>query len=93
MLNGFEALAYIYEKNEDEREAELYRMIAKCSHEDICTLFDTTAFNEIAKSYLRIAVRELVEEGVINKKQAKAVRNRYSYLYSELTADEAFQKG
>ena len=62
--------------------------LATCDDTDICNMFDSSAFNEIAKSYLRIAVRELTDEGTIDEEQAQAVRNRFSLLFDEKQAHE-----
>lgn len=70
------------------RKAELYEFLATCNDDDFCTLFDSTAFNEIAKSYLRKAVSELQDEGTITEEQSKAVRNRYALLFDEMQAKQ-----
>lgn len=87
-MNGFTMMADTYRKFGGKRKAELYDFLAKCSDEDICDLFDSTAFNEIAKGYLRLAVRELVENGELNEEQGQAVRNEFSFLFSEKTAKD-----
>lgn len=87
-MNGFTMMADTYRKSGGKRKAELYDFLAKCSDEDICDLFDSTAFNEIAKGYLRLAVRELVENGELNEEQGQAVRNEFSFLFSEKTAKD-----
>lgn len=101
-MNGFRLMADSYRKaaeegkiskEQAEKECRIFDFLATCDHDDICRLFDSSAFNEIAKSYLRIAVRELVAEGTIDEDQAVAVRNRFSLLFDEKQADEAFKAG
>ena len=67
---------------------KLLNLVTACSEEELCELFNTSAFNEIARSYLRLAVRQLVDEGIIEDEQARAVRNRFSLLFDEKTAQE-----
>lgn len=96
-MNGFTLLADaqrkavekgLISKEESDKKCRVYDFLATCDQEDFCNLFDSSAFNEIAKSYLRIAVRELTDEGTIDEEQAQAVRNRYSLLFSEKQAHE-----
>lgn len=87
-MNGFLMYAETYRKAGQERKAELYEFLGNCTDDDICSLFDSTAFNEIAKSYMRKAVSELQDEGVIDEEQARAVRNRYALLFDEMQAKQ-----
>ena len=96
-MNGFTLLADaqrkavekgLISKEESDKKCRVYDFLATCDQEDFCNLFDSSAFNEIAKSYLRIAIRELTDEGTIDEEQAQAVRNRYSLLFSEKQAHE-----
>lgn len=68
-----------------------FDFFAKCDKEDICNMFDSSAFNEIAKSYLRLAIKELVNEEIIDEDQGRAVRNRFSLLFDEIRAKEIMQ--
>ena len=87
-MNGFLMYADTFRKNGQERKAELYEFLGNCTDDDICSLFDSTAFNEIAKTYMRKAVSELQDEGVIDEEQALAVRNRYALLFDEMQAKQ-----
>lgn len=87
-MNGFKLIADAHRKQGMTRQADLYDFLGDCSTDDICTLFDSSAFNEIAKSYLRKAVSELQDEGTLTEEQAKAVRNRYALLFDEMTAKQ-----
>ena len=87
-MNGFMVLADAYRKMGQDRMAELMTFLAGCSQDDIYSLFDSSAFNEITRSYVRKAVRELVSEDVLEEEQAQAVRNRVNLLFSEHTAKE-----
>ncbi|MBQ3794959.1 MAG: hypothetical protein IJJ64_07975 [Butyrivibrio sp.] len=96
-MNGFQLQADAYRKaaeqgkitqEQADKECKVFDFLATCDDEDICNLFNSSAFNEIAKSYMRLAVRELADEGVIDEEQATAVRNRYSLLFDEKRAQE-----
>ena len=71
-----------------EKKARIYDFLGSCDQEDFYELFDSTAFNEIAKDYMRTAVRRLVDEEVIDDEQGRAVRNEYAILFDEKTAKE-----
>ena len=96
-MNGFELMSESYRKaaeqgiitqRQADKECKVYDFLATCDDEDICKLFDSSAFNEIARSYMRLAVKELVEEGTIDEEQGRAVRNRFSLLFDEKTASQ-----
>lgn len=96
-MNGFELMSESYRKaaeqgkitqRQADKKCKAYDFLATCDDEDICNLFDSTAFNDIAKSYMRRAVKELVEEGTIDEEQGIAVRNRFSLLFDEIRAHE-----
>jgi hypothetical protein len=96
-MNGFKLQADTYrkavedgnvDKNYADKLCKTLDFLATCDDDDIYNMFDSSAFNEIAKSYMRLAIRELVDEGVLDDDQAKSVRNRYSLLFDEKTAKE-----
>lgn len=96
-MNGFELMAESFRKaaatnlisqEEANKEIRIYDFLSSCTGEDINRLFDSGAFNEIAKAYLRRATAELVDEEVIDDDQASAIRNRFRVLFSEKTASE-----
>lgn len=100
-MNGFAVLADacrnaaaqgIISQDSANKECRIYDFLAACDQEDICNLFDSSAFNEIAKSYMRLAVKELTDEGTIDEEQARAVRNRYSLLFDEKQAREVLEQ-
>ena len=96
-MNGFKIIADGYKKafsegkisqDETEKKCRIYDFLATCDQEDICNLFNSSAFNDISKSYLGLAVNELTEEGTINKDQAQAVRDRFSEVFDNVQAQE-----
>ena len=96
-MNGFTMLAESYrkaveqgkiDKQTADKETRILDFLATCDTDDFCRLFDSSAFNEITKSYVRKAVAELTDEGTLDDEQAVAVRNRVSLLFDERTAKE-----
>lgn len=87
-MNGYKLLADASRKAGQERKAVLYDFIGDCTPDDICTMFDSTAFNEIAKAYIRKALSELQDDETITSEQAEAVRARHSGLLDEMQAKQ-----
>ncbi|MBR1508436.1 MAG: hypothetical protein IJ619_10585 [Eubacterium sp.] len=96
-MNGYKLMADSYRKAAEEKkitqeqadkECRIFDFLATCDEDDICKLFDSSAFNEIANSYIRITVRELVSEDTITEEQAKAIRNRFRLLLDEKRAED-----
>lgn len=73
-------------KGELERKAALYDFLGNCTQWDICALFDSSAFNEIAKGYLRRALSDLQDDNTINSDQAEAIRARFAGIFDEMQA-------
>lgn len=96
-MNGFKLMADSYRKAAEEgkiskeqadKNIRIFDFLGTCDEDDFYKLFDSSAFNEIAKSYMRLAVKELVSEGAIDEDQGKAVRNRFSLLFDEKQSKE-----
>lgn len=99
-MNGYKLLSESYKKAAEEgkiskeeaaKHSRVYEFLASCDLDDLFILYDSSAFNEIAKSYIRIAARELIEEGAIDEEQGRAIRNRFSLLFDEKTANEVYE--
>ena len=91
-MNGFAMMSKMYrdeaaagEINQEfaDRYCRIYDFLASCDEEDFYIMFDSSAFNEIAKAYLKKAVNELAAEGEITEEQGKSVRGRFSVLFDE----------
>ena len=96
-MNGFKLMADSYRKAAEEgkiskeqvdKDCRIFDFLGTCDDDDFYKLFDSSAFNEISKSYMRLAVKELVAEGEIDEDQGKAVRNRFSLLFDEKQSKE-----
>ena len=92
-MNGFKLMADSIRKvNGSEKQARIYDYLATCDQDDINTLFDSTAFNEIAKQYMRVTVRRLTDNGTIDEEQGTAIRNEYARLFEDMTAKEIMEQ-
>ena len=87
-MNGFKLLADAHRQAGQQRQAELLEILAGCTQEDICFLFDSTAFNDIAKGYLRQTCNGLEQNGTITAEQSTAIKTHFSLLFDEKKAAE-----
>jgi len=96
-MNGFALLADAQRKaveqgfigkEEAEKKCRVYDFLATCDQEDFYNLFDSSAFNEISKSYMRLAVKRLVDNGTLEEDQGTAVRNEFAFLFDEKQSKE-----
>ena len=96
-MNGFKLMAESYRKaaiegkiskEQADKECKIFDFLGDCDQEDVYRLFDSSAFNEIAKSYMRLAVKELVAEDKIDEEQGIQIRNRFSLLFDEKNSKE-----
>ena len=60
-------------------------IMANCSDSERLALFDTSAFNDVVKGYVMIALDNIG----IEEEQRKAIVNEVSYLFDVTTANEA----
>ena len=78
-------------KEEAEKECKVYDFLATCDQTDIYNLFDSSAFNEISKAYLRLALKELIDEGTIDEDQGEAIRFRFRLLFDRISSKELLE--
>ncbi len=88
-MNGYKILADAHRKAGQEHKAALFDFLGECTQEDICTLFDSSAFNDIAKGYLRRALSDLQDDNTITREQAEAIKERHAGLFDEINAEQA----
>ena len=92
-MNGFKLMADSIRKvNGNEKQARVYDYLATCDQDDINELFNSTAFNEIAKQYMRVAVKRLIASGTLDEEQGRAIRNEYARLFEDMTAKEIMEQ-
>lgn len=67
-----------------ERKIKVFDLLAKCTQEDICEMYNTGAFNEITEEYCRRAMKNTGLE----EKQIAAVLEEIRTLHDMLFAQE-----
>ena len=97
-MHGYTMLAESYKKllqegkvteEEAKKNIKVMEFLAKCSEEEINIMFDSAAFNEIMKEYVRRAINnaDLGEEEEKEEIKSK-IMNELRWLLSEKTAGE-----
>lgn len=97
-MNGYEMMADSYrnllEQHPDEPQevkadlackVKALDIMANCSDSERLALFDTSAFNDVVKGYVKLAL----DNTEIEEEQRKAIVNEVSYLFDVTTANEA----
>lgn len=75
-------------QEEADKKIRLYEFLESCDDEDINELFDSSAFNEIAKGYLRKALDICISDGIIDEDQASRIRNEYRLSFDFFSASQ-----
>ena len=90
MIESYKSLVGrgVFTQEEADKKIRLYEFLDTCAAEDINELFDTTAFNEIAKGYLRKALDVCISDGVIDEDQASRIRKEYRSAFEFFTASQ-----
>lgn len=92
-MNGYKLMADSYRKLADQgkitkenadKETRIYDFLATCSQDDFCRMVDSSAFNDIIKGYLRMAVRN----AELDEKAENKMMNEIRHLFDEKTAKE-----
>jgi hypothetical protein len=86
--NGYEVLADAHRKLKQEREAEIFDFLAKCTDDDICTISDSGALNRIIKAYCKVAM----QEAGIDFQTADNVIDTLRWVLSEQTAKDVLNQ-
>lgn len=97
-MNGYEMTADTYRHYLEQHPAEPQKVkadlackikaldiMASCSDSERLALFNTSAFNDVVKGYVKLALDNIG----IEYEQRKAIVNEVSYLFDIKTADEA----
>ena len=90
MIESYKSLVGrgVFTQEEADKKIRLYEFLDTCDDEDINELFDTTAFNEIAKGYLRKALDICISDGTIDEEQASRIRNEYRLAFEFFSASQ-----
>lgn len=95
-MNGFTMMADSYrelmkqgniDKETAEKEIRIYDFLATCDIDDFCRMVDSSAFNDIIRAFLKMAVKNAdLDEEVQDK-----VINQLRWIFDEKTAKEVLE--
>lgn len=95
-MNGYTMMADSYrklmndgtiDKDSAEKSIRIYEFLATCDKDDLCQMVDSSAFNDIIRAFLKMAVvnAELEEE------QQDKVLNQHRWIFDEKSAKEVLE--
>lgn len=92
-MNGFKMLSDSYkalleqgkiDKDTAEKEIRVLDFLATCDTDDFCRMVDSSAFNDIIRGYLKLAV----ENADIDEESKNKVIGQLRWIFDEKTAKE-----
>ena len=95
-MNGFSVMADGYrelvkqgriDKETAEKEIRVYDFLSTCDSDDLCRMVDSSAFNDIIRAYVEMAVKNAdIDEDSRNK-----VVGQLRWLFDEKTAKQVLE--
>lgn len=95
-MNGYEMMADSYrqlvkqgkiDKETADREIRVYDFLATCDSDDLCRMVDSSAFNDIIRAYLKMAV----QSADIDEDAREKVVRQLRWLFDEKMAKEVLE--
>lgn len=92
-MNGFTLMADSYkklmnegkiEKEVAEKEIRIYEFLATCDTDDFCSMVDSSAFNDIIRAFLKMAV----DNADIDEESKDKVLGQLHWIFDEKQAKE-----
>lgn len=92
-MNGFKLMSDSYktlleqgkiDKDTAEKEMRVLDFLATCDADDFCRMVDSSAFNDIIRGYVKLAV----ESADIDEESKKKVINQLRWIFDMKTAKE-----
>ena len=97
-MNGYTLMAESYrklmnegkiEKEAAEKEIRIYEFLATCDDDDKCIMVDSSAFNDIIRAFLKMAVTN----ADIDEDSKYKVLNQLRWIFDEKQAKEVLANG
>lgn len=95
-MNGYEMMAESYrqlvkqggiDKETADKEIRVYDFLATCDSDDLCRMVDSSAFNDIIRAFVEMAVKNAdIDEDSRNK-----VVGQLRWLFDEKMAKEVLE--